>query len=78
MSIESQKIRIPEHLTLGQRRVLEMIAAGMTTKEQADMMGISVKSVDYHRAKLKRKTNLHCEAELTKLAIRLGLATVDV
>ena len=74
MSAESLKIRIPEHLPIKQRRVLEMIAQGKPCKS----MGQNEKTAEWHRMRLQDRCNLHNVADLTKLALRLGLAEVDV
>ena len=59
-----------------ERQVLQMIAEGRSTKEIADQLSISVKTVESHRKKIMEKTNLHTVAELTKFAIRHGLTSV--
>jgi DNA-binding NarL/FixJ family response regulator len=59
-----------------ERQVLQMIAEGRSTKEIADLLFISVKTVESHRKKIMEKTNLHTVADLTKFAIRRGLTSV--
>jgi DNA-binding NarL/FixJ family response regulator len=53
--------------------VLRMIANGHNTKEIAQHLGLSVKTVESHRLRIMTKLNLHSVAELTKYAIRQGL-----
>lgn len=82
MSAESLKVRIPEHLPFQERRVLEAVACGKPTKSIA-VKGIfrsyiSIKTVERVKANLQRRVNLHNSADLTKLAIRIGLAEIDV
>jgi DNA-binding NarL/FixJ family response regulator len=59
-----------------EREVLQMIAEGRSTKEIADSLFISVKTVETHRKNIMRKTGLFTVAELVKYAIRNGLTSV--
>jgi DNA-binding NarL/FixJ family response regulator len=59
-----------------EREVLQMIAEGRSTREIADSLFISVKTVETHRKNIMRKTDLHTVAELVKYAIRNGLTSV--
>lgn len=56
-----------------QREVLRRIAAGESTKEIAFALGISVKTVETHRAALMKRLEIHDVAGLVKWAIRAGL-----
>jgi DNA-binding NarL/FixJ family response regulator len=56
--------------------VLKLLADGRNTKEIADALGLSVKTVETHRIRIMSKLNLHSVAELTKYAIRKGLTTL--
>lgn len=58
-----------------EREVLQLIAEGRSTKEVADSLHISVKTVETHRKNIMEKTNSHSVAELTKYAIRTGLTS---
>lgn len=60
-----------------EREVLQLLAEGKATKEIASVLGISVKTVESHRARVMDKLGLHSVAELTKYAIRIGLTSVD-
>jgi DNA-binding NarL/FixJ family response regulator len=64
-------------LTDREREVLQQIAEGVSTKEIADVLGVSVKTVETHRRNIMEKLDLHSIAELTKYAIREGVTTVD-
>jgi DNA-binding NarL/FixJ family response regulator len=63
------------HAPLNKRElaVLEGIAEGLSYKEIAGRLHLSVKSIEYYRAVLVRKTGCGTRAELVRLAIRLGL-----
>lgn len=66
------------YLTLREREVLHLIAEGKMTKEIADKLCITSKTVEKHRHQLKEKLNLHSTAELTKYAIQIGLTSPDI
>ena len=66
-----------EELTAREREVLTYIADGLTNREIADTLVISVKTVDRHRENIMRKLNLHSRVELVKYAIEKGLITVS-
>jgi DNA-binding NarL/FixJ family response regulator len=56
-----------------EREVLQLIAEGRATKEMAHVLKISLKTIDFHRANIKRKLGLQTTAELTKYALEQGL-----
>ena len=65
-----------ESLTPREREILQLIAAGKSTKEIAFALEISGKTVDGLRHHLMTKLNLYSTAELTKYAIREGLTSM--
>jgi DNA-binding NarL/FixJ family response regulator len=62
----------PDNLTTREREVLKMIAEGKSSKEIADLLFISARTVDRHRANLMEKLNLKKTADLVKYAIQKG------
>jgi DNA-binding NarL/FixJ family response regulator len=60
-----------------QRQVLQLIAEGRNTREIADQLHVSVKTVETHRAELMRRLDIHDVAGLTRYAIRAGLVSPD-
>jgi len=62
-----------ETLTQREREILKLIAEGHKNKEIADLLCISVKTVEKHRANLMDKLDLHNVASLTALAAEKGL-----
>ncbi len=62
-------------LSKREREVLQLIAEGNKSKSIAQIMKISVKTVDIHRTHIKNKLNIHSIAELTKFAIAEGLTS---
>jgi DNA-binding NarL/FixJ family response regulator len=57
-------------LTGRQREVLQLVAEGLSAKEVASILRISVKTAEFHKANLMRRLGLHTTAELTKYALR--------
>jgi len=57
-----------EDLTSAERRILKLIAEDRTSKEIADLLQISVKTVDNHRLNICHKLNLHGSHSLLKFA----------
>ncbi|MDD4869041.1 MAG: response regulator transcription factor [Kiritimatiellae bacterium] len=64
-------------LTEREREVLQQISEGVSTKEIASSLGISVKTIETHRRQIMEKLNLHSVAELTKYAVKEGLTELD-
>jgi len=62
-------------LTCREREVLQLITEGLSTKEIAHELGISVKTVQTHRANLMHKTGVHKAPSLVRYAIREGLVS---
>lgn len=60
-----------------ERDVLRFLAEGMSSKEIADRLGLSVRTVENHRGSIARRTGLHSVAQLTLHAARLGLVEYD-
>ena len=63
----------PATLTAREREVLQPISEGLTTKEIAERLNVSVKTVETHRYNIMQKLDIHSVAELTKYAIKVGL-----
>ncbi len=60
-------------LTRRERQILQLIADGRSSKEVADRLQLSVRTVDTHRSNLMRKLNFHSVTELVRYAVRLKL-----
>jgi DNA-binding NarL/FixJ family response regulator len=65
------------HLTARQSEVLRLIAEGFTTKEIAQQLNLSAKTVDAHRTQLMRELDIHDIAGLVRYAIRIGLISAE-
>lgn len=64
-------------LTIRQREVLQLVAEGRTVKEIAAALGISPKTVEFHKSQLMEQLDLHTTAELTKYALTHGLISSE-
>lgn len=62
-----------EDLTSRERDVLVRISRGLTNREAAGELGISVRTVEAHRDSLMRKLRIHTVAGLTRFAMEQGL-----
>lgn len=66
-----------ERLTERQREVLQHLASGQNTKQTASLMGISPKTVEYHRLKLMEGLNIHDIPGLVRFALRVGMTSPE-
>ncbi|BFU96072.1 MAG: DNA-binding response regulator [Nitrospira sp.] len=66
-----------QELTPRQREVLQLVAEGHSTKDIAQKLNLSVKTVDTHRTELMQRLDIHDIAGLVRYAIRIGLITAD-
>lgn len=64
-----------EVLTRREREVIKLIAEGKRTKEIADYLSLSPKTIEKHRTNLMRKLDLHNVSEVTVYAIKNGFVT---
>ncbi len=62
-----------ETLTDREKQVLKLIAEGRSSKEAAQLLGISVKTAMSHREHIMDKLHLHNRTELIKFALRRGV-----
>lgn len=64
-------------LTPREREMVQLIAESRTTKEIAQLLGISVKTADKHRTRMMEKLQLHDSAAVTRFAVQTGLISLD-
>lgn len=62
-------------LTPRQRQILQMVAEGRSTREIADRLHVSVKTVETHRAQIMERLGIYDVAGLVRFAIRAGLVS---
>jgi DNA-binding NarL/FixJ family response regulator len=61
-----------ESLTLQEKKILQRIAEGLSTKDIASEFGLSVNTIATHRKHLMVKLNTHKQTDLVRYAIRKG------
>ena len=59
-----------QHLTAREREIVQLVAEGKSNKEVAVKLGVSIKTVDAHRANLMHKLDFHSVTDLVRYAIR--------
>ena len=62
-----------ELLTTREREILQLLAEGRTNKEVANMLNLSLYTVETHRTHILQKLNLHSVPELILYAVRKGI-----
>jgi DNA-binding NarL/FixJ family response regulator len=67
-----------EALTHREQQIMRLLAEGISTKEIAERLFISPKTVENHRTNIMSKLELHSAMELIRYATRLGLIDVDL
>jgi DNA-binding NarL/FixJ family response regulator len=65
-------------LTPREQEVIRFLADGLSTKEVAEKLFISPKTVENHRTNIMKKLDLHSSLELFRFAARIGLLDVDL
>lgn len=64
----------PSGLTTRQRQILQLISEGRHNKEIADVLCVSVRTVEFHRGRLKARLGARTPAALCRFAIQEGFA----
>lgn len=62
-----------DSLTEREREILQLIAEGHTSKDIADMLSLSIRTVQNHRAHVMQKLGIHDRGDLIKYAIQKGI-----
>ncbi len=65
--------KLADGLTIRQREVLQLVAEGRTAQQAAEVLHISRKTVEYHKASLMRSLGAHSCADLTRYAFAHGM-----
>jgi DNA-binding NarL/FixJ family response regulator len=65
-----------QQLTDREREVLKLIAEGHTSREIADILVVSPKTVEWYKSSLMKKLNIHTRTDLIKYAIRKRIITI--
>lgn len=66
-----------DRLTPRQREILQLVAEGNSTRKIAELLSVSVKTVETHRSQLMERLNIFDVASLVRYAIRAGLISPE-
>jgi two-component system, NarL family, response regulator NreC len=69
--------RPPQPLSLREREILQLLTEGKSTRQVADLLHVSPKTVETHRQHIMKKLGVRNLPELTRYALRQGLTTLD-
>jgi DNA-binding NarL/FixJ family response regulator len=75
--LEEEEAAAYKVLTPREREVLQLLAEGKSTRQIAEALHVTVKTIEVHRKQMMDKLGLGSFAELIKFAIREGLTSVD-
>jgi DNA-binding NarL/FixJ family response regulator len=60
-------------ITERQREVLQLVAEGRSSRQAAAILGVSAKTIEFHKARIKQRLGIRTTAELTRYAMRNGM-----
>jgi two-component system, NarL family, response regulator NreC len=72
--LADDELPVPEPLSARETEILNLIAGGKSNREIAEILSISVRTVEAHRATILSKLNLRNTADLVRFAIEKGFA----
>jgi DNA-binding NarL/FixJ family response regulator len=75
--LKSSQRRLPNDLTKREQEILGLVAAGKSNKELAEMLFISLKTVETHKTNILDKLGLRNSTELVKYAIKNNIISID-
>jgi DNA-binding NarL/FixJ family response regulator len=75
--LSKEKVQMEASLSSREREIVQLVAEGKDSRQIAECLHISPKTVESHRRRIMEKLEIHSVAELTKFAIRQGLTSVD-
>lgn len=67
-----------EDLTPRQKEILQLVWEGLTSREIAEQLHLSVSTVEAHRTMMMKKLRLRNRAELLNMAIQKHIISVDI
>lgn len=76
--VSALSMRAPlRSLSRRQRQVLQLLATGLSTREIALGLHLSIKTVETHRAQLMSRLDIHDLAGLVRYAVRVGIVSAS-
>jgi DNA-binding NarL/FixJ family response regulator len=75
--VGTRAIKVAQGLTKRESEILEQVASGKTNTEVAEVLFISVKTVETHKTNILEKLGLRNSVELVRYAIKNGLINME-
>lgn len=72
------EVAVKDVLTAREREVVTLLAEGKSTREVAEVLGLSVKTAETHRSNVMRKLDMHSVSELVLYAVRNNLVHLNL
>jgi DNA-binding NarL/FixJ family response regulator len=66
----------PSSLSDREKEVLQLLVEGKSTKEIANVLNLSIKTIESHRKNIMTKLEIYTIPELTKYAVRMGITSL--
>jgi len=76
-ALSKDELKETINLSDREKEVLQLLAEGKSTKEIADALILSIKTIESHRKNIMTKLNIYTIPELTKYAVRMGLTSLN-
>lgn len=74
---KQSELAAPNRLSPREREIVQLIAEGFSTREIADQLHVSIKTINTHREHIMEKLHLNNLADLIKYAIREGITSLE-
>ena len=71
--LRQRRVGADDQACAAERQVLQLVAEGKTSKEIAEVLGLSAKTAESYRARVMGKLDIHDTAGLVRYAIRQGM-----
>ncbi|MFH1137847.1 MAG: response regulator transcription factor [Pseudomonadota bacterium] len=77
-TLKNKEVNRLARLSPREKEVMQLLAEGQGVRDIAKRLGVRGKTVETHRRQLMEKLGVHSVAELTKIAIKEGLTSIDI
>jgi DNA-binding NarL/FixJ family response regulator len=75
-ALSKDSIGEPTSLSDREKEVLQLLVEGKSTKEIANVLNLSIKTIESHRKNIMTKLEIYTIPELTKYAVRMGITSL--
>jgi DNA-binding NarL/FixJ family response regulator len=75
-ALSKDSIGEPSSLSDREKEVLQLLVEGKSTKEIANVLNLSIKTIESHRKNIMTKLEIYTIPELTKYAVRMGITSL--